>query len=156
MTKRKKPEDKLKTGRPEMYTPELGARICELIATHSCGLRKLTMQYPELPDTETIYRWVMRYPDFCNSYKKARELQQEVHVNEMVEIANDDSNDMIQNDKGWVGNPTAVSRAKLKIDTLKWQAARLAPTVYGDRIQQEVTITKHEDFLKQLAEKDNE
>lgn len=150
MTKRKKPEDKLKKGRPEIYTPELGKRVCDLIATHSCGLKRLCAQYDELPDQETIYGWIIRHPDFANLYKQARELQQEVHVNEMLEIANDESNDMIQTEKGWVGNPTAIARAKLKIDTLKWHASKLAPKVYGDKVQQEVTLIKHEDTIDAL------
>lgn len=150
MTKRKNPEDKLKTGRPSSYNPEIGSKICRLIATNSMGIKKLCALHDDLPDQETIYGWVIQHPEFAKQYKEARELQQDVCVEEMRVIAEDDSNDMIQTEKGWVGNPTAIARAKLKIDTLKWHASKLAPRVYGDKVQQEVTIVKHEDVLKDL------
>lgn len=150
MTKRKAPEDKLKTGRPDTYDPKVATRICELIATNSAGIKTICKQNPDIPGYDAIYGWILRHPEFAEQYKKARELQQEVHVNEMLEIANDESNDMIQTEKGWVGNPTSIARAKLKIDTLKWHASKLAPKVYGDKTQQEITIMSHEDALKEL------
>lgn len=156
VTPRKKPEDKLKTGRPSGYNEELGNRICRATATSSKGLEHLCRENEGFPNPDTVYGWILDFPEFAEKYKKAKELQQNVLVEEMRKIADDDSNDMMQNEKGFTGNPTAVARAKLRIDTLKWHASKLAPKVYGDKVQQEVTITRHEDFLKELVDKESQ
>lgn len=154
VTPRKKPEDKLKTGRPSGYNEEIGGRICRATATSSKGLEHICKENEGFPNPETVYGWILDFPDFAKKYKEAKELQQSVLVEEMRKIAEDDSRDMIQNERGFVGNAVAVARDKLRIDTLKWHASKLAPKTFGDKVQQEVTITKHEDFLKQLAEKE--
>ena len=138
------------TGRPRLYSPELAARACELIATHAYGLKTICNMYDEMPSYETIYQWAALYPEFNEKYRRARELQQDACAEEMKEIAYDDSGDMMESDKGFVGNPTSVSRAKLKIETLKWQATRLAPKTYGDKMQQEISLVKYEDALREL------
>ena len=150
VTPRKKPEDKLKTGRKSGYNDEIGERICRATATSSRGLEHLCKENEGFPNPETVYGWVLDFPDFAKKYKEAKELQQNVLVDEMRKIADDDSKDMIPNDKGLVSNPTAVARAKLRIDTLKWHASKLAPKVYGDKVQQEVTLIKHEDTIEAL------
>ena len=150
VTPRKKPEDKLKMGRPSGYNDEIGDRICRATATSSRGLEHLCKENEGFPNPETVYGWVLDFPDFAKKYKEAKELQQNVLVDEMRKIADDDSKDMIPNDKGLVSNPTAVARAKLRIDTLKWHASKLAPKVYGDKVQQEVTLIKHEDTIEAL------
>lgn len=150
MTKRKNPEDKLKAGRPSGYNQEIGDRICRATATSSKGLEHLCKENEGFPNAETVYGWILDFPEFAKKYKEAKELQQNVLVDEMRKIADDDSNDMMQNDKGFTGNPTAVARAKLRIDTLKWHASKLAPKVYGDKVQQEVTLIRHEDTIEAL------
>lgn len=57
-----------RTGRPTKYTPEVVAKI---LATLRLG------SYPEIAalsadiDETTYYRWIQKYPDFCQSVKKA-------------------------------------------------------------------------------------
>lgn len=141
---------KAKMGHPSTYTIELAERICKAIATSSAGLGKICKAHEDFPCPDTVYEWLIVHKEFSDMYRQAREYQQEVHINAMLEIAADNSNDMMQTEKGLVFNPTAVARAKLMIDTLKWHATKLAPHKYGDRVQQEITIVRHEDVLKEL------
>lgn len=150
MTKRKAPEDKVKTGRPTAYNEEIADRICEATAKTHQGLKHVCAENEGFPHTDTVYEWLAVHPAFSVKYMEAKRLQQLLCVEYMREIAEDESNDMIQTERGWVGNPTAIARAKLKIDTLKWHASKLAPKVYGDKVQQEITLVRHEDALKEL------
>lgn len=171
MTKRKNPEDKLKTGRPSGYNEEIGSRICraknkggrptdynpeiatkicELIASNTIGVKRLCTMHEWMPSHETVYQWIIRHKEFADLYATAKERQQDLQVEEMLEIADDDTNDMIQTEKGWAANMAAINRARLRIDTRKWHASKLNAKKYGDKMQQEVTIVKHEDALKEL------
>lgn len=150
VTKRKAPEDKLKTGRPTSYNLDIAERICAATAITFRGLDHVCRENEGFPDPATVYGWLTVYPEFYQKYMKAKELQQLACIDEMRRVAHDDSNDMIQVDKGWVGNPVAIARAKLKIDDFKWHASKLAPKTYGDKMQQEITVVKHEDVLKEL------
>ena len=70
----------------------------------------------------------------------------------MLDIADDGSNDWMESQEGGVDyNGDAVQRSKLRIDTRKWMAAKLAPKKYGDS-----TTIKHADANgEKLAEVDD-
>lgn len=53
-------------------------------------------------------------------------------VDELLEIADDDSRDCMVDAEGeFVFNSQAVQRARLRVDTRKWLACKLVPKVYG-------------------------
>lgn len=83
-----------------------------------------------LPNEETIYRWVINIEDFSKKYRLAREMQQERHLDELIEIADDPPplTPMGTTDSG------AVQHARLRIDTRKWAMARLSPKKYGEKL----------------------
>lgn len=141
---------KNKGGRPTDYNPEIAKRICDLIATNTVGVKRLCAMHSDLPNHDTIYQWILKHKEFADQYALAKQLQQDIQVEEMLEIADDDTNDLIQTEKGWSANMAAINRARLKIDTRKWHASKLNAKKYGDKMQQEVTIIKHEDALKEL------
>jgi len=83
-------------------------------------------------------------------YARAREAQAEVLADEIVEIADDSSEDFIfaegedQDGKGakkYV-NKEYVKRSALRVDARKWVAAKLLPKKYGDLTRHEVTVNK--------------
>lgn len=121
-----------KIGRPTDYTPELAELICERIATHGVGLKKLCEMYDDMPEKITIRRWCIKDPQFRSQYARAKSLQIEALVDEIIEIADDATHDVIINDKGnQVCNAEFIARSRLRIDTRKWLASKLAPKVYG-------------------------
>jgi hypothetical protein len=141
-------------GRPPVsadYTQELGEEICLKLSTSDKGLQRLCKSYPHWPCHQTIYEWRIKIPSFGDMYRKAKRDQVELLVDQMLDISDDTTNDNIVNDNGkLVCNNEHVNRSRLRIDTRKWVAARLEPRIYGDRIQNETTLTLHEQAIKEL------
>ena len=126
-------------GRPSSYTPEKGEKICERIAAGE-SLRQICKD-PEMPAERTIYLWLAdeRRKSFLQSYARAREAQMEALAEEILEIADDATNDWIerQNADGTTSrviDHENIQRARLRIDTRKWMMSKLASKKYGDRL----------------------
>jgi hypothetical protein len=127
----------MRTGRPTIYTEELGKEICDAIASSSKGIRKLCNENDSFPNPDTIYCWVKEHEDFSEQYARAKRLQIEVLADEIIEIADDTSNDTTVNANGKVIiNHEHINRSRLRIDTRKWLASKLAPKIYGQPSQQ--------------------
>lgn len=141
-----------KVGCPSTFTKELGEEICAAVATSSCGLTKLCAQNPHWPIPNTIYEWRLKYKEFGDNYARAKAKQIDVLVDEILAIADDGSKDYYVNEKGEEKfDSEHVQRSRVRIDTRKWLAAKLAPKIYGDKIQHEAAIVvKQEDALKEL------
>ena len=160
MTKRKDPKDKLKTGRPTKYTPEMVQLICERVATHDCGLNTLCEMYDDMPDKRNSNLWRRRYPAFRSLYAQAKCEQIEFLTEDILEIADNGQNDWMEHyDKNnecisWRVNGEHIQRSRVRIDTRKWLAAKLAPKIYGDALIQENHNPIHEDVVKRKHELD--
>ena len=76
-------------------------------------------------------------------YARAREIQADRMAEEIVEIADDATNDFMEK-RGKDGrkkvefNSENVNRSRLRIDTRKWLAGKLKPKVYGEKQTVEV------------------
>lgn len=151
--KPKKDEPK-KMGRPECrpYDPEIGDIICDEISTCSDGIRKILARHPGFPEFKTIMKWRIKNNDFGQQYARAKQIQAEIiFAEEIIEIADDSSLDTTTNDKGReVCDNEWVARSKLRIDSRKWIASRLAPKIYGDKTINENHNFNHEKSLKDL------
>jgi hypothetical protein len=79
---------------------------------------------------------VQRLREFVQQYARARELQADYHIDEIVEIADDSTNDYMQDkdSAGYKLNGEHIQRARLRVDTRKWVASKLAPKKYGDKL----------------------
>src|SRR5690606_9867730 len=77
---------------------------------------------------------------FSEQYTRAREIQAETLVDEILEISDDGSNDYMQRISedggvtGWRENGEALARSKLRVDTRKWVASKILAKKYGDRL----------------------
>ncbi len=123
-------------GKPTMYTEELGDEICEVIAASPKGLIALCKENPHWPVREVIYRWKRRHPEFGLKYAKAKADQIEPLIDQCIDIADDTSRDTLtkidSNGEPYeVCNSEWINRARLRIDTRKWFASKLAPKIYG-------------------------
>jgi hypothetical protein len=132
-----------KVGRPSTYTPELAMTICHRLAGGE-SLRQICAD-PDMPSKSTVMLWVLNNEDFSDQYARAREMLMEHWSEEIVDIADDGSNDYVDrlNSEGQVVgeavNHEHINRSRLRVDTRKWLMSKLAPKRYGDRIQTEVT-----------------
>ena len=125
---------KKKVGRPTDYNQGLATLICERIATHEVGLKQLCSMYDDMPDKTTINKWRYKYPEFSTQYARAKISQIETLVDEIIDIADDSTQDEIINDQGVrICNSEFIARSRLRIDTRKWLASKLVPRLYGDK-----------------------
>jgi len=122
-------------GRPSKYSEKVGDAICERLMDGE-SLRTICAS-PESPSRHSVFRWLASDEKFRDQYARAREIQAEVLADELIEIADDVSNDVTGELQ--MPNGVAVQRAKLQIETRKWIACKLLPRKYGDKIQQEHT-----------------
>jgi hypothetical protein len=123
--------------RPSKYTEELAREICSRIAAGE-SLRRIC-EDDHMPAPTTVHSWVLDGGEFSNQYTKARQIQAETFVDELMDIADDGSNDWMERtgkdgeNLGWVVNGEAVQRSRLRLDTRKWYASKIIPKIYGEK-----------------------
>lgn len=128
---RKKTHDK--AGQPTKYNKEIADEICRTIAKSKIGIRRLCEMHPHWPCPETIINWKFDSSEFFQQYTKAKQIQVETLVDDTYDIAMDQSRDILTDNLGKeTGNGTAVARDRLIIDTIKWNAGKVAPKIYGE------------------------
>lgn len=125
-------------GRPTDFTPELGDRICEEIADGR-SLRSICLS-DDMPNKSTVFRWLSMRDEFRDQYARAREAQADSLFDDLLDIADDGSNDWMERfddeggNIGWKENGEALNRSKIRIDARKWMAGKLRPKVYGEKL----------------------
>jgi len=120
--------------RPEIYSKEIANKICARIASSSKSLRTICKD-EGMPDVATVLRWLRDDKDgFCTQYTRAKEEQADFMIEEMIDIADDGTNDFIDTEKGKQENKEVVNRSRLRVDTRKWIASKLKPKKYGDKV----------------------
>lgn len=136
-------EDKNKGGRPSIYSQELADRICsEIIEGYSL---RTVCKPDDMPCVASVLKWLREKPEFLTQYEKAKEEQADALAEEMLDIADDGSNDWMEKTGkdgesiGWQVNGEHVQRSRLRLDTRKWIASKLKPKKYGDKITTEHT-----------------
>ena len=114
--------------RPRRYSPALARRICDAV---SAGTPlAAACEAADMPDRETVARWLNAHADFRAAYARALEFAADRYADEILTIADGASGEAPGASKSDAGS---VARAKLRIDTRKWLMSRLAPGKYGDR-----------------------
>ena len=136
MTKKKPAPKKRTKGRPSLYAEALAAKICLRLAEGET-LRSICRD-EAMPDKATVLRWLAdkKKADFRDQYAHAREMQADALFDEALEIADDALGDWATDKDGKkVLNHEHVQRSRLRVDTRKWAAGKLAPKRYGDKLQ---------------------
>ncbi len=119
-------------GRPSTYTMELAKDICDKISSNSKSIKKLCAENSHWPHKDTIFSWLKNHSEFSDQYAQAKRCQVEAFIDEILEIADDSSQDVAVNEQGNIAcNVEFIARSRLRIDTRKWLAAKLVPKVYG-------------------------
>lgn len=138
-----------KVGAPSVYNKELGDEICKAIATSKHGLRKLCKDNPHWPRKTTIYRWAFDNAEFRDQYARAKAFQVEWLVESALEIAEDGTRDTYTDEKGTKRCDNEwIARSRLRVDTIKWLSSKLAPKLYGDKIENTHNVTVEEKFSR--------
>lgn len=130
-------------GRPTDYTDKLADEICDVISCSNKGIKKLCEANENWPHPDTIFLWLKTHKYFSDQYVRAKQLQIEVFIDEILEISDDNTHDYISTSDGKkVIDHEHVQRARLRIDTRKWLASKLVPKVYGERTPENNDLEK--------------
>jgi hypothetical protein len=118
--------------RPVEYTEEIAEEVCWRLA-HGESLNSICRS-DHLPHVATIYRWLIRFPSFCELYARAREDQADTNADEILAIA-DEMPPEYTDDKGRTTIDAGyLAWQKQRIEARKWTSAKLKPRKYGDRM----------------------
>jgi hypothetical protein len=121
--------------RPVEYCAELGGRICARIVGTRQSLRTICGE-PGMPELVTLFAWLESQAKFRTQYARARALQAELIADEILEIADDASDDFKKDANGKLRvDAEAIQRSKLRVDSRKWLVAKLLPKKYGDKAE---------------------
>ena len=127
---------KRKKGRPSRYTEAIAVKICRRLAEGE-SLRKISKD-TSMPDKTTVLRWLAakENAEFRTQYAHAREMQADALFDEALEIADEASEDWTTGKDGArILDHEHVQRSRLRVDTRKWAASKLAPKRYGEKLQ---------------------
>ncbi len=130
-------------GRPCSFTQEVGDKISARLAAGE-SLRAICRD-DGYPDAATVFRWLAGSDEalvpFREQYTRAREIQADALVDEILEIADDGTNDYMTRKGAEEGqgvevvNHDHIQRSRLRVDTRKWFASKVMPKKYGERMQ---------------------
>lgn len=128
--------EETKRGRPTDYTQELASAICAKIAQGLSARSVCSMD--GMPALTTFFRWLREKEDFRQQYAYACEERTEAMAEDILDIADDGSNDLMLIQKGSetyeVENKEVTNRSRLRVDTRKWLMSKMKPKKYGDKL----------------------
>lgn len=120
------PIEKKKLGRPTIWTEEIASAICAELS-RGFSLSEICRR-EKMPDITVVYDVMRRDPSFAQRYTRAKQDSADTYASMIIDAAKGPFNDMLE-----------VQAARLKIDTLKWVAAKLKPKSYGERVEAAIT-----------------
>ncbi|MBX4874705.1 terminase small subunit protein [Rhizobium bangladeshense] len=134
-------------GRPTKFSQALAEKICARIADRE-SLRSICRD-EDMPAKSTVLSWLADEDKaaFRARYALAREIMADSFVDEMVEIADNSSDDWIEKKNasgettGWQENGEAIRRSQLRIATRQWVAEKLRPKKYGAKVEAGEAVT---------------
>lgn len=91
----------------------------------------------DMPGRSNVYMWIINDDRLRDKYVRAREIQAEVLVDEIMDIADDATNDYVTEtrDDGstyQVVDHDHIQRTRVRIDARKWYAGKVKPKKYGE------------------------
>lgn len=126
---REKTTGNRKIGRPSTYSVTIADAICARVASGEPLYRICAEE--NMPHLTTIYSWLRKYDEFAKNYARAKEDLADTmasRIQDIIDEKPDRSTIDGKVDSGW------VQYQRLKVDTLKWQAGKLKPKVYGEKL----------------------
>lgn len=118
-------------GRPTLYNNELVDRICSLISQGK-SMRSVCL-LEEMPEMETVWRWLRENPYFNEQYVRATQDRTETQL-ELLNELGDTAIELSQSTDPKQSN-AVVQAVKLKADNLKWVMSKMKPKKYGDKLE---------------------
>lgn len=118
-------------GRPTVYSQEIAEAIMLRMAAGE-SLRSICTD-EAMPARSTVMLWVATNREgFSDRYAKACDARAHYWADELLDIADDSSNDYMEREGATVLNGEALQRSRLRVDTRKWLLSKMLPR-YADR-----------------------
>jgi hypothetical protein len=123
------------------YTLRIADRICESIALGDT-IKEALAKEPLGPSLSAFWKWLDEYGEFREKYERARQLQADMHADDMLQCARDAIN-----------NPKNAPAYRVAADILKWQAEIRDSKKYGTKVQHELKAPplKPDDLRAEIA-----
>jgi hypothetical protein len=122
------------TGRPSKYSNKIALDICEQI-TKGKSLNRICKS-DLMPSISTAFKWLDKHSEFRDNYTQARKEQAETIFEEMIDIADESTNDFMTDENGHKKvDQEAMARTRLRIETRKWVLGKMRPKKYSDKLQ---------------------
>ena len=118
------------------FSQEIADRICARLAEGE-SLRSVC-RTPGMPVPSTVLDWTLAHPEFGEQYARARQIGYQLLADELIEIADDSSGDVVETEDGPRQNSEFTARSRLRLDTRKWMLSKMLPKVYGDKLDMNV------------------
>lgn len=134
---------KKKMGRPSIKTPAIMDEICDQIAEGKslAGV----CEGKKMPAIRSVMRWLDADPEFVKMYNEARKKRGDRFGEKVGDITQ-----MV------LDGTIKPEQARVAMDGLKWAAARMAPTKYGDKLETTVNLVstgeQHLSAVRELAD----
>lgn len=91
-----------------------------------------------MPSSQTFYKWLEEDEEKSKQYARACESRELLLLDEILEIADKQGQDIIETDNGPVINHNIIQRNRLQMEARQWVLGKLNPSKYGNRVHQDV------------------
>lgn len=136
-------------GRPTIYSSKIADHICREIAKGR-SLKNICTNDSGMPTEMTVYSWLQKdnkyfNEDFFYKYRLAKDMQAERFAEEIIEIADNSENDIIERKDPKTGevkklvNYENIKRAELRLKARIWATSKILPKKYGDSSRLELS-----------------
>jgi hypothetical protein len=148
---------KKKRGRLTTCNKDIVDIVCERLAAGET-LRGICRD-EDMPKEATFRAWLIDDKNgIYTQYAMARDIGLDVMADQLLDIADDSSNDTYQTEDGTERtNQEVIARSRLRVDTRKWYLSKLAPKRYGEKQAVELSgnltlsTMSDDDILAELA-----
>jgi len=103
------------------FDMEIAQRVCDAIEDSSKGLQRICKAEENFPSSRQFHRWLVESEELRQRYARAKNMQADLLVEQVIEIADDEKRD--------------PNCRRISIDARKWTAGKLTPEKYGDKIE---------------------
>lgn len=115
------------------YSQAVADEICAKLSA-GMSLRAICRE-AGMPAESTVRLWVVDdVQGFAAQYARARDVGYESMAEEIIEISDDLSGDVILTENGSRMDAEFVARSKLRVDARKWLLSKMLPKKYGDKL----------------------
>jgi hypothetical protein len=124
-------------------TDELTEFVCTM-AMMGISLKRMC-EVPGMPSRTQVTRWLIDNEIFEAKYARAKEVSAETMLDEVLEIADDGTNDYMEDSymtgktPGYQFNGEHIQRSKLRVETRLQLMGLLRPKKYGKKVEMEVS-----------------